>query len=319
MPCNRRFQQHHPRAFCHPGAWHPGHHFPAAAVAEGLFAAMMEDAAAATHPAWNETKPRTTTSDNDDAHEVRMDVPGVKAERISIDEKNGEIEITAVRMNGQKEVAKVYQEVFYLNPFRYDIDQAKALLANGVLSLTIPKSQAGKVQTFAVESDSVPAELPLNVFQESLDLPGVPASSLQVKLIEDRIHLTGKRSLGETKRVLAQRSFEVPPSIDTLQARALLQDGVFTFLAPIHETEDDGQHLRTIFVQEGSMEVESAAASMADVKITDEDAGDNKPKADESMEEEEDVEVDGHVETVNEEAEAKDSDSWEEVRPSASA
>ena len=69
-----------------------------------------------------------------------------------------------------------------------------------------------------------------------------------------------------------------------------------------------------IFVQEGTTEVESAAASMADVKITDEDA-DSKPKANDTMEE--DVEVDGHVETVDEEAEAKDTDSWEEVRPSS--
>merc|ERR1712137_178981 len=115
------------------------------------------------------------------------------------------------------------------------------------------------------------------------------------------------------KRVMVQRSFEVPPSMDTLQARALLQDGVFTFLAPIHETEDG--HLRTIFVQEGGMEVESANA-MADMKITDDENNmDSKPKADETMEE--DIEVDVNVETVEEAAEAKDADSWEEVRPSS--
>lgn len=63
-----------------------------------LLAAFMEDAAS-THPAWNHEN-KTRTTDNDNAHVVRMDIPGVKSERISIDEKNGEIEITAVRMNG---------------------------------------------------------------------------------------------------------------------------------------------------------------------------------------------------------------------------
>jgi len=295
MPCNRRYQQHHVFG-CHPSVW-----AQAAADGESLFAAFLEDAAT-----FKEQK--TRTSSDDKAHVVRMDVPGVKSDRISIEEKNGEIEITAFRMRGE-EVAKVYQEVFYLNPFRFDIDQGKATLTNGVLTLTIPKNQAGSLKTIDVESASVPSDLPTsNIFQHTLDLPGVSASSLEVKLIEECVHLTGKRSLGD-KRVLVQRSFEVPPSMDTLQARALLQDGVFTFLAPIHNTEEG--HLRTIFVQE-AMEVESAA--MAEMKISEEATSGSKTKGDEPMEEDK---GDVNVETVNEDAEAKDTDSWEEVRPSS--
>mmetsp|Transcript_20540 Transcript_20540/g.50396 ORF Transcript_20540/g.50396 Transcript_20540/m.50396 type:complete len:313 (-) Transcript_20540:133-1071(-) len=302
MPCNHRNQQH--RAFgCHP-AWRQAN-FP-----ESLIAAFLEEHHdAALHPAWeNQNKARRTSSSDDEAHVLRMDVPGVKADRISIEEKNGEIEITALRMNGEEQVAKVYQEVFYLNPFRFDIDQAKATLTNGVLTLRIPKNEAS-MKMVSVESASVPSDLPSsNIFQHTLDLPGVPASSLEVKLVEDRVHLVGKRSLGDNKRVLVQRSFEVPPSMDTLQARALLQDGVFTFLAPIHETEEG--ELRTIFVQE-AMEVESAA--MADMKISDEEnnnndnsASDSKTKEDEPMKEDDTA----NVETVDEDAEAKETDSW---------
>merc|ERR1711976_512593 len=97
---------------------------------------------------------------------------------------------------------------------------------------TIPKNKAGSLKTFVVEAASVPHDLPSdNIFQHTLDLPGVSASSLEVKLIDDRVHLTGKRSLGD-KRVCVQRSFEVPPSIDTIQARTLLQDGVRNFWPP---------------------------------------------------------------------------------------
>lgn len=303
MPCNRPSQQKQPVFACHPA-------FPD----ENLFAAFLQGHGAFLHPgagACNQNKARTS-SDNEEAHLLCMDVPGVKADRISIEEKNGEVEITALRMNGEEEVAKVYQEVFYLNPFRFDIDEAKATLTNGVLTLRIPKNQQANVKEIPVESASVPSELSnnsnSNIFQHTLDLPGVPASSLEVKLVEDRVRLVGKRSIGDNKRVLVQRSFEVPPNMDTLQARALLQDGVFTFLAPVHNTEE-GQQLRTIFVQE-AMEAESAA--MADMKIADEEnSSDSKATTkDETMKEDG---GDVNVETVVEVGEAKETASWEEV------
>jgi len=303
MPCNRRYQQQHPAFACHPA-------FP---DDENLFAAFLQGHGAFLHPgagACNQNKARTS-SDDEEAYVLRMDVPGVKADRISIEEKNGEVEITALRMNGE-DVTKVYQEVFYLNPFRFDIDEAKAALTNGVLTLRIPKNQQANMKEIPVESASVPSELSNssnnNIFQHTLDLPGVPASSLEVKLVEDRVRLVGKRSIGDNKRVLVQRSFEVPPNMDTLQARALLQDGVFTFLAPVHNTEE-GQQLRTIFVQE-AMEVESAA--MADMKIADEEnSSDSKATTkDETMQEDG---GDVNVETVDEDVEAKETDSWEEV------
>ncbi|KAL3936799.1 MAG: hypothetical protein SGBAC_007953 [Bacillariaceae sp.] len=302
MPCNRRSQQQHPAFACHPA-------FPD----ENLFAAFLQGHGTFLHPgadACNQSKARTS-SDEEEAHVLRMDVPGVKADRISIEEKNGEVEITALRMNG-KDVTKVYQEVFYLNPFRFDIDEAKATLTNGVLTLRIPKNQQANVNEIPVESASAPSELSKsssnNIFRHTLDLPGVPASSLEVKLVEDRVRLVGKRSIGDNKRVSVQRSFEVPPNMDTLQARALLQDGVFTFLAPVHSTEE-GQQLRTIFVQE-AMEIEPAA--MADMKIADEEnSSDSKPTTkDETMHEDG---GDVNVETVDEDVEAKETDSWEEV------
>ena len=276
---------------------------------ESLFAAVLEDALVATN------NDKVHFSDTDQAHVLRMDVPGVKADRISIEETDGEIEITAVRMMGDE--AKVYQQVFYLNPFRHDIDHAKATLTNGVLTLTIPKVEANT--TIEVESAAIPTDLDTSsIFSHTLDLPGVPASSLQVQLVEDHVHLIGKRTLGDNKRVLVQTSFEVPPSMDTLQARALLQDGVFTFLAPVNESID-GQ-VRTIFVQEEDEEmlVESVAAvadlKIADVADVDNADGTSSTKEAETMEQDH---GDMTVETVDEDAEAKDTDSWEEVRRSA--
>merc|ERR1712157_166401 len=126
--------------------------------------------------------------------------------------------------------------------------------------------------------------------------------------------------MGGDKRIRVQRCFEVPPSMIILQARALLQDGVFTFLAPIPPSSDDdegrGGFLRHILVEEGDEEEEAmeVEASVATMKISDDENKNcaKKADADEDMKQQD---VDFNVETVNEEAEArKETDSWEEVR-----
>merc|ERR1712232_92417 len=140
----------------------------------------------------------------------------------------------------------------------------------------------------------------------------------EVQIVKDQVHLRGKRSLGG-KRICVQRSFDVPPSMIALQARALLQDGVFTFLAPIPpSSHDEGRgFLRHILVQEGDEEQEEAMeveASVATMKISDDENTNcaKKADADEDMKQQN---VDFNVETVNEEPEArKETDSWEEVR-----
>merc|ERR1711907_83306 len=106
-----------------------------------------------------------------------------------------------------------------------------------------------------------------------------------------------------------------------LQARALLQNGVFSFLAPISpSSHDEGSgFLRHILVQEGDEEVEEmeVEASVATMKISDDEKASCAKKSDGADDEDmkqQDV-LDAKVETVNEEAEArKETDSWEEVR-----
>jgi len=315
MPCNRRNFNNNSFSF------HAGR-FPA----ESLFAAFLEQASSSRageelHPpvsSRGDSNPdkEVRNEESSKAHIVRMDVPGVKANRVTIEEQNGEVEITAVRMKG-KEVAKVYQEVFYLNPYQFDFERSKATLTNGVLVVKIPKNKGESNLSVEVESKPVPTDLDSNVFIHSLDLPGVPASSLEVQIVKDQVHLRGKRSLGG-KRIRVQRSFDVPPSMIALQARALLQDGVFTFLAPIPpSSHDEGRgFLRHILVQEGDEDEEGMGveASVATMKISDDENTNcaKKAGADEDMKQQD---ADFNVETVNdEEAEArKETDSWEEV------
>eukprot|EP00980_Cylindrotheca_fusiformis_P008128 scaffold1727_cov133-Cylindrotheca_fusiformis.AAC.31 len=247
--CNQRSNQRFMHAF-HPGA--------CKARLPGAFCYEEDEA---LHPIRNN---KARTEESEEAQIIHMDIPGVKGNRVSIEEKNGEIEITAVRVDAEGQVSKIYQEILYVNPFRSDIENSRATVSNGVLTLTIPKNEKS-TKTLEVESSSIPSDLPSDIFRYSTDLPGVAASGLEVEMTHDTVQLRGKRIIGD-KRILVERSFEVPPSMDTNQARALMQDGVFTFLAPIHKNEEDAP-LRTILVEDG-MEIEPAVAGL---KIGDDD------------------------------------------------
>merc|ERR1711935_1158134 len=95
MPCNRRNLNAHAFSF-------HADMFPA----ESLLAAFLEQASSSR--AGEELHPVSSRGDShpnkevhneesSQAHIVRMDVPGVKANRVTIEEQNGEVEITAVR------------------------------------------------------------------------------------------------------------------------------------------------------------------------------------------------------------------------------
>merc|ERR1711862_924859 len=99
-----------------------------------------------------------------------------------------------------------------LNHFRFDIDQGKATLTNGVLTLTIPKNQAGSLKTIDVESASIPSDLPTsNIFQNTLDLPGVSASSLEVKLLRT-VSISQASVLWETSVSLSNEALKFHPA-----------------------------------------------------------------------------------------------------------
>jgi HSP20 family molecular chaperone IbpA len=256
---------------------------------EGFFESInkeSEDSAV-----WSNHKAQMEESDQE--FTIHMDIPGVKANRVTIEEKDGEIEITAIRVGADDKVLKIYQEILYVNPHKSELANSRATLTNGVLNLTIPKN-LGVKEEVEVEAAEIPTDLSENVFRFRLDLPGIGPSNLKVTIRDDKVHLLGKRILGEKRRMLVQRSYDVPPSMDTSQARALLQDGVFTFLAPVHEKEV-ASSVRTIFVEdEGLLE-----PSIAGIKLTDEA----------EMEQDNEEEISTMVETVKE----AEKDEWEKV------
>jgi len=208
--------------------------------------------------------------ESDDMVTIRMDVPGVKAHRVTIEEKEGEIEITAIRvgLDQQQEVEKIYQEILYINPNRSDVANARATLTNGVLTITIPKkSLKDEVE---VESAAVPTGLDPNAFHHiSTDLPGVEPSNLKVMIRDEKIIVKAKRTMMDNETIVIKQRFEIPPSVDANESRAFLQDGVFTFVAPLHNLNEDNNStaenapmLRTIPVVEEETLIEPSIAGM---------------------------------------------------------
>lgn len=95
---------------------------------------------------------------------IRMEVPGVEASHITIEEKNGEIEIVAIRMDSNNYsqtggVAKTYQDVFFIHPAKADLSRLEATLTDGILTVRVPKS-APPVVKVEVESTNPPPPPP---------------------------------------------------------------------------------------------------------------------------------------------------------------
>lgn len=240
-------------------------------------------------------KNKTRWIESEDNYTFEMDVPGVRPHQVVIEEKAGDIEVSAIRMKNESDIEKSYQESLYISPHKADLARAFATLIDGVLSLTVPKKNNEPVD-LVPEGGAPPPETPQE-FRATLDLPGVKGSALQAQGREGKVYVEATRQLGRRTTTL-KRVIEVqPPSAPMAQARVFLQDGVFTLLVPT-QSEDMGElkpaGMRTIYVTQD--EVPEALATLS--------LEDESPKKEEGLKE---AMV---VETVLDE---EDKAAWEQV------
>lgn len=278
MPCARFHRHRFHHGHRHHPFWMSGQHGCRGAYFDALLLAkQMQDSNKATF------------DEKEEAFMIRMDVPGVKPDQITIEEKDGEMEIVAIRMN-TNQVADTYQDVMYVDPYKADMDRATAYLTEGVLTIKIPKKvTVDSLELKAVATTPPEPDTSANEFHLTADIPGVKPSDLKLKVTNDYLFVRGERSIGQHV-VITRRKFEIPRGVDMASARAYLMDGVFTVLAPKLELKPSA--LRTIHVNE--------APCMEDLHIDDAEDAKKEPAEDEIM-----------VETVvAEETEEKE---WEQV------
>ena len=105
-------------------------------------------------------KPSTDITETDDAFELEISVPGIKKDEIKIELNNGVLEISGERKNQREEAKDKYHlsEITYGKftrrftlPDNVDADKIDAHVEDGVLSLSIPKSEERKPRLIDVK------------------------------------------------------------------------------------------------------------------------------------------------------------------------
>ena len=205
----------------------------------------------------SDNKARITEIEN--AYVIQMDVPGVKLEALTVEEKNGEIEIVAIRTHPVTfDVIDTYQDVLYLNPYKVDFTQVDAKLHQGVLTIRIPKKNNLNLDKIKIVTTPVPSDENVLV---TADIPGVTPNDLELKIHDDELLLTAIRrvptSMSHKKEQggeeedneedddnhnnvwMIRRHFDLSPRANLAGVRGYLTDGVFTLATPPSSSSSD--------------------------------------------------------------------------------
>lgn len=105
--------------------------------------------------------PRLNLAETDQKYEVTLDLPGLKAEEIEIELKQGELWITGTRQSEKQEDGKAWHRVerFY-GEFRrvvrlgedVDAEKISAEYTDGVLTISVPKAETARTRKIAVKA-----------------------------------------------------------------------------------------------------------------------------------------------------------------------
>jgi HSP20 family molecular chaperone IbpA len=175
----------------------------------------------------------TMTNEN---YAFSVDLPGVKANDIHIQQQDDTLELSAERKFGDKVLSKFSQK-FEIDK-AIDLSNIDARLIDGVLTVTFPKKEAPAEPNAESLDVTIAAAAPPaqganeeNVFW-SMDVPGVKHSDLTLKYQKESIIIQGERksrdgSVSKIHRVLSLNDKLVDPSI----LEAFLMDGVLTIKA----------------------------------------------------------------------------------------
>lgn len=105
--------------------------------------------------------PRTNIAETEKGYEVSLDLPGMKPEEFDIELKEGRLWVTGERKQEKEEKAKSYHRIErQYGQFRriipldlpVDADKVEAEYKDGVLHITVPKSETARPKRIEVKS-----------------------------------------------------------------------------------------------------------------------------------------------------------------------
>jgi HSP20 family molecular chaperone IbpA len=177
--------------------------------------------------------------EKDNAFVLTIDLPGVKESDISIEAKKQFLTVTASR-TGQDNVTYKYRQDFVFDKKSVNIAELDATLADGVLTLTLPKKAVEEAQAITVLDQEAPEfaddEKKKHV-AVSFDVPGVKLADLSVSFHDDGLSVKGLRRKGQSTTEIARRIRLDADSIERSAFKAYLSSGVLTVVVPRNETK----------------------------------------------------------------------------------
>ena len=105
--------------------------------------------------------PRTNVAETDKHYEISVDLPGLKPEEFNVELKEGHLWITGERRQETEEKGKAYHRVERMHgQFRrviplgmdVDADRVGAEYKDGVLRITVPKTEAAQPKRITVKA-----------------------------------------------------------------------------------------------------------------------------------------------------------------------
>lgn len=163
-----------------------------------------------------------------DAYRFVFDLPGVKEDDIEIEIDGNILSLKAERKNGRTTIRK-HDEKFVIHRAHIDTTEVVSILEDGVLTVTLKKSEEMKpfhVQVVGSDPPSNPDES--NGLLLTIDVPGVKASDATVDFKNGYLHVQYKRQNREMSRKYAVNQ----SNLDLNKLEAFLTDGVLTITAP---------------------------------------------------------------------------------------
>ncbi|KAK2975662.1 hypothetical protein RJ640_025958 [Escallonia rubra] len=122
--------------------------------------------AVANAPSWGRetaavANPRVDWKETPEAHVVKVDLPGLKKEEVKVEVEDGRvIQVSGERSREQEEKTDRWHRVErssgkFVRRFRLPenarMDQVKAAMENGVLTVTVPKEEGKKPEVKAID------------------------------------------------------------------------------------------------------------------------------------------------------------------------
>ena len=101
--------------------------------------------------AWHESPTNASIGGVDDGYRVRIPLPGIAPENVTLDVTGRTIHVRAIERDGDTQLTR-YEEVLTL-PASVDAEKVRATFRHGLLELTLPYQDAVKPRRSEIETE----------------------------------------------------------------------------------------------------------------------------------------------------------------------